>query len=173
MPPDMPAPKGKPVTTTVFEDANPLHDVIAGRSCAGLIHMLDKTPTEWHAKKMNTVETSAHGSEFVAARTGIDQTIDLRCTLRMLGVLLKGPSWMFGDNQAAVNGSSVPSGQLKKRENVLNCHRVREAAAAGCVNFVHMPGKENPADMCIKPRSSREWCQLMKPLTFWRHRDEV
>ena len=74
----------------------------------------------------------------------------------MLGVPLDGPSWMFGDNEAVVNSSSIPGGQLKKRANILNYHRVREAVAAGFVNFVHMSGKENPADACTKPWSSCE-----------------
>jgi hypothetical protein len=32
--------------------------------------------------------------------------------------------------------------------------RVREAQAAGIVRFVHIDGKENPADILTKPRSS-------------------
>ena len=78
---DAPEPKGKPVRTTTFKDANLLHDCITGRSCAGLIHMVNKTPIEWYTKRMNGVETSTHGSEFVAARIGVDQIIDLRCTV--------------------------------------------------------------------------------------------
>ena len=110
---------------------------------------------------------------FVAARIAMDQIVDLRYTLRMLGVPLDGPSWLFGDNQAVVNSSTMPSGKLQKRQNILNYHRVREAIASGYVNFVHMPGTENPADICTKSRSSREWYELMKPLIFWRHRDDA
>ena len=35
----------------------------------------------------------------------------------------------------------------------------------------NVDGKENPADVLTKPRSSRDWCRLMKPLIFWRHAD--
>ena len=162
----MPEPKGKPVLTTTFVDANLLHDVITGRSCTGIIHMLNKTPIEWFSKRQNTVETATYGSEFVAARTAVDQIVDLRYTMRMLGVPLTGPSWMFGDNLSVVNSSTIPSGKLQKRQNILNYHRVREAQAAGIINFVHMDGKDNPADICSKHTSSREWYEVMKPLIF-------
>ena len=173
IPEDMPKPRGKPVMTTTFVDANLLHDVITGRSCTGIIHLLNKTPIDWFSKRQNTVETATYGSEFVAARTAVDQIVDLRYTLRMLGVPLIGPSWLFGDNLSVVNSSTMPSGKLLKRQNILNYHRVREAQAAGFINFVHIDGKNNPADICTKHTSSREWYELMKPLIFWRARNDT
>ena len=59
---------------------------------------------------------------------------------------------MFGDNLSVVNSSVLPSGKLQKRAHILNYHRVREAQAAGIVQFVHIDGKENPADILTKPR---------------------
>ena len=93
LPPGMPEPHGEPVFMTMFVDANLLHDMVMGHSCTGIIHMLNKTPMiEWFSKCQNTVETAPYGSEFVAARIGVDQIIDLRYTLRMLGVPLTGLS---------------------------------------------------------------------------------
>ena len=34
-----------------------------------------------------------------------------------------------------------------------------------------MDGKDNPADICSKHTSSREWYEVMKPLIFWRAKD--
>eukprot|EP00957_Ditylum_brightwellii_P063653 4831573-Ditylum_brightwellii.AAC.1 len=73
IPENMPELCGKPVMTTIFVDANLLHDVITGRSCTGIIHLLSKTPVDWFSKRQNTVGTVAYGSEFVAARTAVDQ----------------------------------------------------------------------------------------------------
>eukprot|EP00957_Ditylum_brightwellii_P037609 2844380-Ditylum_brightwellii.AAC.1 len=83
---DAHVPRGKPVMTTSFVDANLLHDVIIGRSCTGIIHLLNKTPNDWFSKRQNTVEIATYGSEFVADRTAVDQIVDLRYTLCMLGV---------------------------------------------------------------------------------------
>jgi len=50
------------------------------------------------------------------------------------------------------------------------CHLCvqREAQASGVVNFAHIDGKDNPADILTKNRSSKEWFALLKPLIFWR-----
>jgi hypothetical protein len=133
--------------------------------------MFNKTPIGWYSKRQNTVETATYGSEFVAARIAVDQIIDLRYSLRMLGVPLAGPSWMFGDNLSVVNSSTIPSGKLQKRNHILNYHRVREAQAAKVINFVHMDGKDNPADILTKHRTSTSWYPKMKPFLFWRQRD--
>ena len=77
--------------------------------------------------------------------------------------------YTFGDSLSVVSSSVLPSGKLQKGAHILNYHRVREAQAAGVVRFVHIDGKENPADILTKPRSPRDWHRLMKPLVFWRH----
>jgi hypothetical protein len=171
VPPDMPEPKGKRVVMTTFVDANLMADVTTGRSCTGIIHMFNKTPIGWYSKRQNTVETATYGSEFVAARIAVDQIIDLRYSLRMLGVPLAGPTWMFGDNLSVVNSSTIPSGKLQKRNHILNYHRCREAQASKIVNFVHMNGTDNPADILTKHRTSTFWYPLMKPFLFWRERE--
>ena len=78
---------------------------------------------------------------------------------------------MFGDNLSVVNSSTIPSGKLQKRNNILNYHRVCEAQASGIISFVHMAGKDNPADICSKHTSSREWYEVTKHLIFWRAKD--
>eukprot|EP00957_Ditylum_brightwellii_P024141 1820115-Ditylum_brightwellii.AAC.1 len=108
----MPEPRGKPVMTTTFVYASLLHDVIAGRSCTVIIHLLHKTPIDWFSKGQNNVETATYGSYFVAARTAVDQIIDLHYTLCILVVPLTGPFWMFGDNLFVVNSAIMPSGKF-------------------------------------------------------------
>ena len=79
---------------------------------------------------------------------------------------------MFGDNLAVVNSATMPSGKLHKQAHILKYHRVWEAQAAGIVNFIHMDGKHNPADILTKFRSSQDWYELLKHLIFWRARDD-
>ena len=159
--------------TTTFVDANLMHNIITGRSCTGIIHLLNKTPIDWFSKRQNTVETATYGSEFVAAWTAVDQIVDLRYTLHMLGVPLTGPSLLFGDNLSVVSSATMPSGKPLKCQNILNFHRGREAQATGFINFVHIEWKHNPADICTKHASSHEWYELMRPLIFWHTRDNT
>ena len=74
---------------------------------------------------------------------------------------------MFGDNESVVNSSSVPHAKLHKRHNALSFHKVREAVASGFVDFNHIPGTENPADILSKHWGySNVWDQLQS-LMFW------
>ena len=87
LPTDAPEPLGEFVTLTQhYVDANLMHDMTTGKSVTGILHLLNKTPIDWYSKKQPTVETATYGSEFVAARTCVEQVIDLHCTLHYLGV---------------------------------------------------------------------------------------
>ena len=97
IPKDAPEPLGNSVTTTTFLDANLLHDLITGRSVAAVLYFFNLTPGDWYSKRQATVENAAYGSEFVAAKTATEQIVDIRQTLRYLGVSIKSKAYMFGE----------------------------------------------------------------------------
>jgi hypothetical protein len=169
----MPKAKGREVLITKFADANLYHDQVTGRSVTGLLMLLNKTPIDWYSKKQYGVETATYGSEFVAARIGVDKIVEMRYMLRMLGVPMQGPSYMFGDNLAVINSSRIPDDTLKKRHNALSYHRVREAIAAEIIKFIHIDGDKNPADILTKFLPSTKWYPIMKPILHWLNKDEA
>jgi hypothetical protein len=164
---DAPEPLGKYVTLTHYVDANLFHDLITGRSVTGILHLVNKTPIDWYSKKQATVETATYGSEYVAARTCVEQIMDLRLTLRYLGVPIRSRSYMFGDNKTVVESSIRPHAKLHKRHMALSFHRVREAIAAGIVGFYHVDGVLNPADILSKHWGYQQVWKLLRPLLFW------
>jgi hypothetical protein len=167
LPADSPKPLGNYVTLTHYVDANLLHDIVTGRSVTGILHLVNKTPFDWYSKKQATVETATYGSEYVAARICVEQIIELRTTLRYLGVPIRQKSYMFGDNQSVVNSSMQVQAKLHKRHTILSFHRVREVIAAGIVHFHFIPGQSNPADILSKHWGySPVWTRL-KALLFW------
>ena len=168
IPEDAPIPLGKFVTMSHYVDANLMHDVTTGKSVTGILHLVNKTPLEWYSKKQPTVETATYGSEFVAARTCVEQIIDLRTTLRYLGVPIRSKSYMFGDNKSVVDSSMQINAKLHKRHTILSFHRVRECIAAKMVGFYFIPGESNPADILSKHWGySQVWTRL-KTLLFWK-----
>ena len=70
--------------------------------------VLSLTPGDWYSKRQGTVENATYGSEFLAAKTATEQIVDLRQTLRYLGVPIKSNTYMFGDNKSVVTSSTVP-----------------------------------------------------------------
>jgi hypothetical protein len=86
IPMDIPEPKGKYVTLSHYFDVNLYHNMVTGRSVTAILHFLNQTPMDWYSKKQATVKTATFGSEFIAARTTIDQIVDLQMTLCYLGI---------------------------------------------------------------------------------------
>ena len=161
-------PLGKPVVLTHYVDVNLFHDVVSGRSVTGILDFVNQTPIDWYSKKQATVETATYGSEFVAARTCVDRSIDLRNTLIYLGVPVRKKAVMFGDNESVVNSSSTPHARLHKRHNALSFHRVREAIAAKIIGFYYIPSELNCADVLSKHWGWMQVRQLIRPLMLWR-----
>jgi hypothetical protein len=167
IPHEMPPPLGNAVTLTHYVDANLYHDVLSGKAVTGILHFINKTPIDWFSKKQTTVETATYGSEFVAARTCVEQAMDLRHTLRYLGVPIRGKSYIFGDNKTVVDSSMHPNAKLHKRHTMLSFHRVRQAIAHNICTMFHIDGKYNPADMVSKHWSHNDIWPTLQPLLFW------
>lgn len=167
IPHDIPEPLGNPVVTTTYKDANLYHDMINGRAVTGILHLINGTPIDWFSKRQDTVETATYGSEFVAARIATDQIIDLRTTLRYLGVPIQERAYMFGDNQSVITSSTIPHSSLSKRHNALSYHRVREAIVAKILRFFKIDGKDNPADVLSKHCGHPQMWPHVQPLLFW------
>jgi hypothetical protein len=147
----MPTPKGKFVRTTTYEDANLYHDIVSGRLVTGILHFINQTPCHWYSKRQGgQVQTATYGSGFMAACTATVQIMDLRYTLRMMGIPLDGPSWIFGDNQSVIISSTIPESTLNKRQNSLSYHLIRECIAANINYFIHFEVKYNPSDPLTK-----------------------
>ena len=81
IPHDIPKRLGKHVQTTHYVDANLHHDLATGKAVTAVLHFLNQTPVDAYTKRQSTVETTTYGSEFVAARTAVDQIIDIRTIL--------------------------------------------------------------------------------------------
>ena len=168
IPEDAPKPLGKYVTLTTYVDANLYHDIITGRSVTGILHLINKTVFEWFSRRQATVENATFGSEFTAARTAVDQIIDIRIDLRYLGVPVREQTYMFGDNESVVKNSTLPHSVLHKRHNALSYHRVREAIASGFLRFYHIRSECNPADLLSKHWGFVEAWPRLRPLLFWK-----
>ena len=104
----------------------------------------------------------------MAARIATDQIIDLRYTLMYLGVPVRSKSYMFGDNISVVDSASIPTSTLSKKSTFASYHRVREAIAAGYIQFNWKDGKSNPADILSKHWEFANIWPLLKPLLFWK-----
>ena len=86
----------------------------------------------------------------------------------MIGIPIAGPAILLGDNQSVITSSTSPHSTLNKRHNALAYHRVRESIAAKILQFYHIPGIENPADILTKFLPYSVFCPLVEILLFWK-----
>jgi hypothetical protein len=166
IPTDILEPKGKYITLSHYFDANLYYDMVTGKSVTAILHFLNQTLMDWYSKKQATVQTATFVSEFITARTTIDQIVDLRTTLCYLGIPIREKSYVFRDNKTVTDASSIPHAKLHKRHNALSFHHVREAVASKYVTIFHLLGKYNPADILSKHWAYAPVWQTMNALLF-------
>jgi hypothetical protein len=134
---------------------------------SGIFHFLNKTPIDWYSKLQSTVETATFCSEYVSGRTATEQVIDLRLTLRYLGVPIREVSMLFGDNESMVMTAMNPDQRLTKRHIGLSYHKVKWAIAAGITQIHHVSSKNNVADILSKHWDMASVWGSLKTLMFW------
>ena len=84
---------------------------------------------DWHTKKQATVEGALFGAECVAMKQGVEALCGICYKLRMMGVSIDGPSYVYGDNMSVVNNTSKPESCLNKESNSICYHFICEAVA--------------------------------------------
>ena len=108
----------------------------------------------WYSKRQNTIETSTFGSEIVALKNANELIEGLRYKLRMMGVMVDGPTNIYCDNEAVTKNCSIPESTLKKKHHSIAYHRNREAVAAGTYRVAKEDSATNLADVFTKIMSS-------------------
>ena len=168
LPYDMPIPKGAVARIVVYVDADHARDKVTRRSVSGIILLINNTPLIWISKRQPTVEISTYGSELIATRIAVETILEVRYKLMMLGVPISKSSLMVGDNMSVVLNTTMPSSPLKKKHLGCAYNRVREAIAAGIIDFGHVASEENVADIFTKPLPAATFHNLTKKYLFRR-----
>ena len=119
----------------------------------GFIIMLNNAPMYWHSKKQTSVETSTFGSEMMKMKQTEDYIRGFRYKLRMFGIPVEEPSYIYGDNKSVLAGSARPESTLKKKSQSIDFHFIREGYAADKWRTTYINTSENISDLMKKPLS--------------------
>ena len=155
-PTNAPEPLGQGFVMIAYVDADHAGDSITRRSRTGFIVYLNNAPIYWHSKKQSGIETSSFGSEFMAMKHCTEYIRGLRYKLRMMGIPVDLPTFVYGDNQSVLANTTVPDSTLKKKSNSIAYHFVREGCARDEWRTAYVNTHENPADLLTKPLPSGE-----------------
>ena len=69
------------------------------------------------SKKQVTIDTSVFGAEFMALKIVMYTLQGIRYKMRMTGVPISGPSYIYGDNMLVIHNNQRPASTLKKKIN--------------------------------------------------------
>ena len=149
-PTNAPAPRGREAVIRVFVDSDHAGEALTRRSRTGYLIYVNMAPILWYSKKQGTVETSVFGAEFVAMKTATEAARGLRYKLRMMGIEVDEPNYIYGDNMSVIHNTQRPESTLKKKSVSICYHFMRESVAMGESLTAHIRSEHNPADICTK-----------------------
>ena len=156
IPQDMPETRGRGFVIRAYVDADHAGDCLTRRSRTGFLVYLNSAPVYWSSKKQGSCETSTFGSEFMAMKQCCEYLRGLRYKLRMMGIPVDLPSFVFGDNQSVLYNTTLPDSTLKKKSLSIAYHFVREGACKDEWRTAYINTHLNPADLLTKPLPGSE-----------------
>ena len=62
-------------------------------------------------------------------KQGVEALRGIRFKLRMMGIKIDGPTYVYGDNMSVIHNTSKPESILKKKSNSICYTFVRESVA--------------------------------------------
>ena len=130
IPPNSPDPRGKSVDLLMWVEREQAVDKVKRLSRTGYFILLNTTLINWLSKKQATIEGLVFGAEFVSMKTGVEALRGIRYKLRMMGVPLTRPTYVYGYKISVIYNISQPESTLKKKSNSICYHAVRESVAS-------------------------------------------
>jgi len=156
LPSNMPPPRGIGFSMRAFVDSDHAGNLATRRSRTGFIIFLNSAPIYWFSKSQTSVETSSFGAEFIAMKVCCEYIRGLRYKLRMMGIPVNLPTYIFGDNQSVLCNTTSPHSSLKKKSSSIAFHYVREGTAKDEWRTAYINTHHNPSDMLTKSLPSGE-----------------
>ena len=82
----------------------------------------------------------------------------LRYKLRMFGIPVGEPVFIFGDNQSVLCNTTKPESMIKKKAHAILYHFIHEGCARNEWRIAYVNTNFNPADLMKKPFSGeKQW----------------
>ena len=156
LPPNMLKPLVHGFNICCFVDADHAGESLTRRSRTGFIVMLNNSPIYWHSEKQTSVEKSTFGSEIMAMKQAADYIRGFHYKLRMFGIPVEEPSYMYGDNQLVLAVSTRPESTLKKKSQSITFHFILKGCVADEWRTTYINTLDNISDLMTKPLSGEK-----------------
>ena len=109
--------RGKEVDIRGYVDSNLARENKTRRSRYWFFVFFNTSLIQWFYKKQATIYTSVFEVEFVAINMAMETLRRISYKLRMMGVLISGPLYIYGDNILVIHNTQRPESNLNKKSN--------------------------------------------------------
>ena len=147
IPTNAPEERGKEIDLRGYIDSDHAEDNKKRRPRSGFFIFLNTSLIKYFSKKQATIETSIFGAEFVSMKIVTETLRGIRYKLRIMGVPIYGPSFIYGVNMLVINNNQRPEFTLKKKSNSIFYHAVCESIAMGDSLTGNVGTNKNCADL--------------------------
>eukprot|EP00978_Attheya_sp_CCMP212_P044167 scaffold302773_cov75-Attheya_sp.AAC.1 len=128
IPTNAPPACGKEIDIRLYCDSDHAGDRLTRRSISGFFIHLNMAPVQWQVTNRRN-----------------------RYKLRMMGVPISGPTYIYGDNMSELSTTLNDLSPYSRRSRIRYATNViRELVAMGESLTAHVPTELNPADLCTK-----------------------
>jgi hypothetical protein len=132
-----------------YADANHATGIDDKRSISGYILLVFGGAVIWASRTQKLTSTSTTESEYRALSDCSKDVLWLSKVLDQFGILPR-PFVVFGDNQGAIQSLKNYSATRHTKHLEMHHNFLKERYALGELNFVHIPGAKNTADIFTK-----------------------
>ena len=136
-----------------FVDLDHASDRDTMRPRTGFLILLNGAPIFCYSQKQTSCETSEFGAEFIAMKQYHEYIRGLRYKLRMMGILVDLPTYIFGENQSGLANTHFRHSKLRKKNSSIDFPFVREGVAKSEWRTKKLNTGLNPSDMLTKSLS--------------------
>ena len=146
----MPEPKGREMMIVAYADVDLAGCKLTRRSRTGFIIYINQAPIYWFSKKQNGVETATFNSKFLAMKTCCEYIRGLQYKLRMVGIPVSQPEFIYGDNKSVLNNTTTHESTLHKKSTSIAYHFIREEVTKDEWIKSYIKSDENCSDTLTK-----------------------
>ncbi len=166
IPSNAPEPCRKDVDLRLYVDSDHSGENHTCHLCTGFFVFMNTALMQWFSKQQAMIETSVFGAEFVAMKIGMESLGGVRYKLRMMGVGISGPLYIYGNNMLVIHNTQRLELMLKKKSNSICYHAVRESVAMGESLTGHIGTNENIGDLTTKALYGQKRRYMVSQLLF-------
>ena len=120
------------------------------KSVSGYIILLAGGAVAWSSKKQSTVALSTAEAEYIAATHVTKQVLWHQHLFDELEVERPTTTIIHSDNKAAISIAHNPEYHARAKHIDIAYHFLRDHVESGIINFIHVPSKDNLADLFTK-----------------------